>query len=145
MIMREWEETGLGNRLQTIVSGLLFAIITDRALLVDWPDEETTNHWNKEEVVAMKALHNFFIDPDVDWDYAKHKAHIEELITQGIYTDTDVYYGSITQPNVTYKGYRGNEAPFQCDDYNIYFDEDIVSFRADNYFGVNIVVHPLYR
>lgn len=86
-------KVGFGNRLQVLVSGFLFALITDRALLVDWPDETTMQHWNGEEVVAMKAISNFFLEPDFDWDYSKHKERIEQQILAGNLTDTKMEYG----------------------------------------------------
>jgi hypothetical protein len=93
VVMRDWEETGFGNRLQVLVSGFLFALVTDRAFLVDWPDETTMKHWNGEEVVAMKALSNFFLPPDFDWDYSKHKDRLEYQILVGNLTDTKMEYG----------------------------------------------------
>jgi hypothetical protein len=46
--------------MQAIVSAFMFAIITDRALLIDWKSTKPIEHFNKEEIVAMEALNNFF-------------------------------------------------------------------------------------
>ncbi len=40
-------ETGLGNRFQVMVSIFLYAILSERAFLVDWPEVRPIQHWNK--------------------------------------------------------------------------------------------------
>ncbi len=45
---------------KVILSGFLFALVTDRALLVDWPERGIRQHWNGEETVGMVNIARLF-------------------------------------------------------------------------------------
>ena len=132
--------------MQAAVSAFLFALITDRALLVEWAQSNVTQHWNGEEKVAMAPLSNFFHHPDIDWDFTKHRETFEDKIAKGLLTESAAVYSGLGQfEGMMYKGFRGTEAMFQCSDYNDVFTEDVVSIRADNYFALNMLANPFYR
>lgn len=147
IILRNWEGAGFGNRLQAIVSCFLFALITDRALLIDWSKDSVKEHWNGEETVAMEPLAEFFSNPNFEWDYAPHKQHLETKVKLGLLSEATVSYRLEDEKHVfaSFSGYQGWEEVFPCYDYNMYFPEDIVSIRADNYFAFIISLSPFYR
>jgi hypothetical protein len=56
-----------------MVATFLYAILSKRALLIDWPEVKPFSHWNKEESVAMPHISELLQDPSFAWDYTKVK------------------------------------------------------------------------
>ena len=94
--------------MQALVSAFLFALITDRVLLIDWPANNVSKHWNKEEIVAMVPLSHLFNQPFIDWDYQPLKQRIELKIKNNLLIEGAAHYPG--QPS----GYKGVEDVFQC-------------------------------
>lgn len=73
VVLDDYADAGLGNRFQTMVSTFLFAMLSQRAFLIDWPELSVTEHWNKEESIAMPNINKLLVSPGFDWDYAAHR------------------------------------------------------------------------
>jgi hypothetical protein len=46
VVMADEPEAGLGNRFQVMVAIFLYAMLSKRALLIDWPEVKPIVHWN---------------------------------------------------------------------------------------------------
>jgi len=64
---------GLGNQLQSLTSALLLGILTQRALLVDWPKVDTHNIVyagnNATEKAGLPRIEDLLQPPGLAWDF----------------------------------------------------------------------------
>jgi hypothetical protein len=160
---------GLGNRLQVLVSAFLFAVLSDRALLVNWPAVYGLKHWNKEESVGMPGVDGLLESPDLSWKLESHAfaALCCDNATESMRGD-ESYLRCCCNGNrcVSVKRLRGVEESLQCGHYVTATDEfedaplsadaidyaqrstlatsDVVRVRAWDYFAPAIAVNARY-
>jgi hypothetical protein len=62
-----------------MVATFLYALLSKRAFLVDWPEVKPMPHWNNEEVVAMPHISKLFEKPSFNWDYSDFSGVVPEF------------------------------------------------------------------
>lgn len=73
-VVSHYTEAGLGNLLPVIVSTFLYAFVSDRALLVDWPYQRARKHFNGLETVGYPDIKELFEAPEgMNWRYDEIK------------------------------------------------------------------------
>jgi hypothetical protein len=87
LVVRNPLTHGMGNRFHTILSGLLLAMVSGRALLLDWQvvsKAQATMHFNGEEKLGMAALDDLLeLPPFMDvWELSKAKQRFPEILGQ---------------------------------------------------------------
>lgn len=165
VVLDEEPEQGLGNRFQVIVSTFLFALLTNRAFLVNWPKLEPKKHWNNEEIVGMPSLSELLQNPSFEWDFSKF-AHLDIFQCQNR-TDYEFPFGKGKNTwfqccngkefaeengwesneegcfNITRM--RGIEPAFQCSNFDQHFTSSVIYFKTWDYFVPHILLNPFYR
>jgi len=63
LIIKSSDDAGLGNRLQAMVSAFLFAIVSNRLLLIDWAENANQINLPSEEKSAMPPIDSIFAPP----------------------------------------------------------------------------------
>jgi hypothetical protein len=156
--------TGLGNRFQVMVSVFLYAMLSRRAILIDWPEVKPSLHWNAEESVAMLPMHQLLENPGFDWDYSHFKDRMEEFkcANQTNYKEgDDTWFQCCSETYAEFSGnfdkfrngiqcrnisrYRGVEEIFQCGLFAQEPSDQVVRIMTWEYFVPQMELNPYYR
>lgn len=143
-------EAGLGNKFEFMVSAFLFAILSKRALLIDWPEVKSFKHWNAEEIVGLPSMEQMLESPGFDWDLSHfdHRLHFSCPGRTKVYDDrrtccfvssANESLGCFDQPQ-----YQGTEEMIQCRDFE-YNQAELVILHGWDYFVPNLALNPFYR
>ncbi|KNC54496.1 fucosyltransferase 7 [Thecamonas trahens ATCC 50062] len=134
---------GLGNRMLSSVSALLLAMLTDRALLVEWPDVN---------------VHDVFCEPPgIDWDYILWREEMEAKGLGGYNTwlphrlclvdDICLYPPGDSTGSLTINGAAGETpvlADLVCGDIEQALTHQHVFLTSTQYFVPLLFANPVY-
>eukprot|EP01119_Soliformovum_irregulare_P004165 TRINITY_DN15180_c0_g1_i1.p1 TRINITY_DN15180_c0_g1~~TRINITY_DN15180_c0_g1_i1.p1 ORF type:complete len:457 (+),score=77.24 TRINITY_DN15180_c0_g1_i1:1-1371(+) len=143
-------EAGLGNKFQFMVSTFLFAILSKRALLIDWPEVKGFLHWNGEETVGTPSMSDLLQNPGFDWDFAQHAEHLpyhchHREIAKDETSQICCLVSSLNETLCrTENLFHGVEEMFQCQDFES-SPEPLIRMRGWDYFVPNMALNPFYR
>lgn len=105
---------GLGNRLQSLASAFLFAVLSDRAFFLEW---------NPQNGSHMCYWHDLFALPDIDWNVKS----IESVLNHPLATG-NVLHLKFDDPMEL--------DPFLCANLTTYYENyPIVTIATDEYFA----------
>ena len=66
-VHEELPDAGLGNRMSALVSVFALALLSDRALLVNWHHTPPHLHPDGEELISFPHIGQLFDPPGFDW------------------------------------------------------------------------------
>lgn len=130
LIVEQFPASGTGNRLSHLLSAFLMALLTQRALVLDW-QEVSKMKWLTEEMAQVDFEHLFDV-PDMEISWKKVKA---KLVSRG------TNLGNIRKVGDSVK----EKNTLRCANLNELFPEAIVSIVATSWWAPLLETNPFYQ